>query len=164
MVRLVTVVLFVLICPIHTEAQDRDWIAEGTVGYAGFVDDATKNYWVTAAGLRRYVTPRLSIGPEVVVMGNSNLVTDRLAMATGNVVFDLYPRAGRRLTPFVVTGFGLFFSRDQVRNGPFWSNDPSFTAGGGVRVQIGELVSIGAEYRLGWEPHHRLSANAGLHW
>jgi len=164
MVRLVAVVLSALLYPIHAGAQEGDWVAEGTVGYAGFVDDATKNYWVTAAGLRRYVTPRLSIGPEVVVMGNSNLVTDRLAMATGNVMFDLYPRTVRRLTPFVVGGLGLFFSRDQVRNGPFLSHDPAFTAGGGVRVQAGERVSIGAEYRLGWEPHHRLTATAGFHW
>jgi hypothetical protein len=79
-------------------------------------------------------------------------------------MLDLYPRGVRRLRPFVVGGLGLFFSRDQVRNGPFWSNDPAFTAGGGVRIQAGERVSIGAEYRLGWEPHHRLTATAGFHW
>ena len=112
--------------------------------------------------MRRYLTPRLSVGPEVVVMGNSGLSSDRLAMATGNVVFDVYPRTVRRMTPFVVGGVGMFFRRDQVRNGPFWSNDPAFTAGGGVRVQAGERVSVAAEYRLGWELHQRLTATVGV--
>ena len=164
MVRAAAVVLLLLLSPIHGGAQDRAWVSEGTAGYAGFVDDATKNYWVVAGSVRRYLTPRLSVGPEIVVMGNSNLLTDRLAMATGNVVFDLSPGTGRRLTPFVVGGLGMFFSRDQVRNGPFWSNDPAFTAGGGVRARLGDGASIGAEYRLGWEPHHRLTATAGLAW
>jgi len=164
MAWLIAVILLVALHPVHAGAQDRAWVGEGIVGYAGFVDDATKNYWVAGGGVRRYLTPRLSVGPEVVVMGNSNLTTDRLVMATGNVVFDLYPRTLRTLTPFVVGGFGLFLSRDQVRNGPFWSNDPAFTAGGGVRAQVGDRVSIGAEYRLGWEPHHRLTASAGFHW
>ena len=158
------VAVFVLLHPIDAGAQDRAWMAEGTMGYAGFVDEATKNYWVIGGGVRRYLTPRLSVGPEVVVMGNSNLARDRLAMATGNVVFDIYPRTARRLTPFVVGGFGVFFSREQFQNGPFWSNDPAFTAGGGVRARVGEGVSIGAEYRLGWELHHRLTASAGFHW
>jgi len=37
-------------------------------------------------------------------------------------------------------------------------------ASGGVRAEVGERVSIGAEYRLGWEPHHRLTATAGFRW
>jgi len=164
MVKVAAVVLLTVLYPLRAGAQDGAWVAEGTAGYAGFVDDATKNYWVAGGGFRRYLTPRLSVGPEVVVMGNSNLLTDRHAIATGNVILDLYPRTVRRLTPFVVGGFGLFFSRDQVRNGPFWSNDPAFTAGGGIRARVGERVSIGAEYRLGWEPHHRLTATAGFHW
>ena len=164
MVRLAGFVLFAMLSPTLAGAQERAWVGEGTVGYAGFVDDATKNYWVTAGGVRRYLTPRLSAGPEVVVMGNSSLVTDRHAMATGNVNLDLFPRTGRRVTPFILGGLGMFFSRDQVRNGPFWSSDSAFTAGGGVRARIGEWIALGAEYRLGWEPHHRLTATAGFTW
>jgi hypothetical protein len=156
--------LFVTLLPNRAIAQDRAWVVEGTLGSAGLVDDATKYYWVAGGGLRRYVTPRLSVGPEVVVMGNSGLVTDRLVMTTGNVMLDGYPKGVRRLTPFVVGGFGLFISRDQVRNGPFWSNDPAFTAGGGVRARVGERASIDAEYRLGWELHQRLTAAVGFHW
>ena len=97
-------------------------------------------------------------------MNNSGFVTDRLVMATGNVTFDLFRNSVRRLTPFIIGGFGVFASRDQVRNGLFWASDPAFTAGGGVRARVSDRVSIGAEYRLGWEPHHRLTAAAGFHW
>jgi hypothetical protein len=58
----------------------------------------------------------------------------------------------------------MFWSRDQVRGGPFWSSDPSFTAGGGVRVRVSDSLSAAAEYRIGWELHQRVSATAGLHW
>ena len=163
MVKPAVVALVFLICPIHGGAQERVWVAEGTAGYAGFVDDSTKNYWATGGGVRRYLTPRLSAGPELVVMGNSNLVTDRQLMATGNVTFDLSPGT-RRLTPFVVGGLGMLFGRDQVRNGPFWWSDPAFTAGGGMRVSVTERVALAAEYRLGWGVHHRLTATAGLAW
>ena len=163
MVKPAAVALVLLIYPIPVRAQDRVWVAEGTAGYAGFVDDSTKNYWAAGGGVRRYLTPRMSVGPELVVMGNSNLVTDRQLIATGNVTFDLYAGT-RRLTPFVVGGLGMLFSRDQVRNGPFWSSDPAFTGGGGMRVSIAERVSLAGEYRLGWGLHHRLTAAAALEW
>jgi hypothetical protein len=148
-------------------AQDRPWIAEFSVGWAGLVDDSTKNYVLVGGSLRRYVTPRFSIGPEFVVMNNSNLITDLLMMLTGNAVYDFYPASGpeaRRVTPFVVGGVGIFRGRDQVRNGPFWFSDPSFTAGGGVRARISDAFSAGGEYRIGWEPHQRLSGFVALAW
>jgi hypothetical protein len=145
-------------------AQDRSWVVEGTLGYAGFVDEATKNYPVVAGSIRRYLSDRLSVGPEIVFMHNSTLVTDRHVMFTGNVIFDVYPRSARRLSPFIVGGLGVFASRDQVGNGPFWSSDPAFTAGAGVRAMVADRMSLGAEYRLGWEPHHRITGTVGFHW
>jgi opacity protein-like surface antigen len=160
----VCLIALALTYPIDAGAQDRSWVVEGTLGYAGFVDDSTKNYPVVSAGFRRYLTRRLSVGPEIVLMHNSSLVTDRHVMATGNVIFDVYPRSARRLSPFIVGGFGVFSSRDQVRNGPFWSSDPAFTAGAGVRATVTDRMSVGAEYRLGWEPHHRITGTVGFHW
>jgi opacity protein-like surface antigen len=154
-----------LMTPAFADAQERDWVAEITIGYAGLVDDATKNYLLTGATLRRHVTPRVSVGAEVVMMSNANLVRDRNVMLTGNVVFDV--RAldrTRRVTPFLVGGVGMFWGRDLVRGGPFWSSDPAFTAGGGVRLRVSDAVSAAAEYRIGWELHQRVSASAGFHW
>jgi len=38
------------------EAQDRGWIVELTVGYAGFVDDATKHNVLVGGSVRRRIT------------------------------------------------------------------------------------------------------------
>ena len=164
---MIVVAAYFVAAPAPALAQDRGWVAEITIGWAGFVDDATQNYLLAGGNLRRQLTPRVSIGPEFVVMSKSDAVRDRNLMLTGNVVFDAYPVTGpgsRRVTPFVVGGGGVFWGRDQVRNGPFWFREPAFTAGGGVRARVNERMSAAAEYRIGWELHQRVSALAGFHW
>jgi hypothetical protein len=169
-----------LLIPASGAAQDRayhptaqsprggdpgPWRADVSVGWAGFVDDATKHYLALGGSVRRYVTPRVSIGPEVVVMRNGSDVRDLNLMLTGNVTFDFVQATrDRRVVPFFVAGGGIVRMRDQVRNGPFWSSDPSFTVGGGVRARVNDVVSAGAEYRLGWEPHQRISGFTTLAW
>ena len=148
-IRRAMLVAFIMLQPVTAAGQDRGWIAEFTIGYAGFVDDATKNYFLAAGGVRRLITPRLSIGGELVTMSNPDLLRDRNLMLTGNVVFDVHAaNRARRLTPFIVGGLGMFWGRDRVRGGPYWSSDPAFTAGAGVRARLGESVSAAAEYRL----------------
>lgn len=148
--------------PTGVLAQDRRWVADVSVGWAGFVDDATKNYVTFGGGIRRFVAPRVSIGPEIVVMSNSNELRDLNVLLTGNAVFDAYPDA--RVSPFIVGGAGMFWGRDQVVNGPYWSSDPAFTAGGGVRATINDSFAAAIEYRIGWELHQRLSGSAGIRW
>lgn len=148
--------------PVGAAAQDRGWVADFSVGWAGFVDDATKHNVLVGGSIRRFVTPRLSVGPEIVVMSNSGAVRDRNVLLTGNVVFDAYPES--RVSPFIVGGGGMFWGRDQVNNGPYWSSDPAFTAGAGVRAHVGESLTVAGEYRLGWELHQRLSGSAGIRW
>jgi len=164
---MIVVAAYFVAAPPPALAQDRGWVAEITIGWAVFVDDATQNYVLAGGNVRRQLTPRVSIGPEFVVMSKSDAVRDRNLMLTGNVVFDAYPVTGagaRRVTPFVVGGAGLFWGRDQVRDGPFWFSEPAFTAGGGVRARVNERMSAAAEYRIGWELHQRVSASAGFHW
>jgi hypothetical protein len=151
-----------LSAPMGALAQDRAWVADVSIGWAGLVDDATKNYLLVGASVRRFVTPRISIGPELVVMSNGNEVRDRNVMLTGNVVFDAFP--GSRVSPFIVGGGGIFWGRDQVRNGPYWFSDPAFTAGGGVRANVSDALTAAVEYRLGWELHQRLSGSVGVRW
>jgi len=151
-----------LVTAARADAQELPWIADGIIGYAGFVDDSTKNFFVFGGALRKQVTPRLSIGPELVIMEGGDSLTDRVVMLTGNVIFDIYPMRGpdaRAVTPFLVGGVGGFWRRDQVGTGPFWAYDPAFTAGGGVRVRVADRVSAVAEYRVGWELHQRLTGS-----
>ena len=149
----------------RASAQELPWVVDGSIGYAGFVDDSTKNFFVFGGALRKQVTPRISIGPELIFMDGGDSFTDRVVMLTGNVVFDFYPTRGagaRTITPFLVGGVGGFWLRDQVGTGPFWSSDPAFTAGGGIRARLSERLSAVGEYRLGWELHHRLTGSVSF--
>lgn len=162
--RLHTVIVFgvVVLMAVAVSAQDRGWVAEVSGGWAGLVDDATKNYLLVGGTVRRHVSPRVSVGPEFVIMSNSDLVGDRNVMLTGNVVLDAAPDA--RVSAFAIGGVGMFWGREQLRDGPYWSSDPAFTAGGGLRVNVTESVTLGGEYRIGWELHQRVSGFARVRW
>jgi hypothetical protein len=137
-------------------AQERPQpVLEFAAGSLLFADDGVvKEDFLAGAG-RIYLTPRLSVGPEVAFISggsHSHLIL------TGNLTCDLLsPIHGqpRRLTPFVVVGAGLFSTHEEFFNGPFVHNEGAFTAGGGIRVHVGQRVMAGVEARLGWEPHLR---------
>jgi hypothetical protein len=162
--RLQTVIAFgvVFLLPVAVSAQDRGWAVELSIGWAGLMDDATENFPLVGSTVRRHVSPRVSIGPELVIMSSSGSLRDRIVMLTGNVVFDAAP--DRRISAFAIGGVGMFWAREQLRDGPYWSNDPAFTAGGGLRANVTESVTVGAEYRIGWELHQRVSGFAGIRW
>jgi hypothetical protein len=50
--------------------------------------------------VRRYLSSRISIGPEFVLMSSSG--QDRNMMLTGNVVFDAVSTNSQDFTPFIV--------------------------------------------------------------
>ena len=145
----------------RAEAQPHTpWVADVTVGYAGFVDNVTKHTFVVGGAVRKYLTSRLSVGPELVVLKGHDVTRERATLLTGNVTFDA--RRGsdaRQVTPFVVAGFGWYWTRDRFPTGPFTSSDPAFTAGLGVRARVGERISAVGEYRIGWELHQRLTGS-----
>lgn len=143
-------------------AQGVGWVADAGAGWAGFVDDATKHYWSFGGSVRRLLTPKLSIGPEVVVMSSADDMRDRFVFLTGNVQYELSPE--RRVSPFVVGGAGILWGRDQAGTGPYWFSDPAFTAGGGLRTRLGDRARVAVEYRFGWELHHRVTGSLGLEW
>ena len=144
--RLQTVIVvgLALFLPVAASAQDRRWVAEVSVGWAGLVDDATKNYLLLGGIVRRHFSPRVSIGPELVIMSNSDSLRDRIVMFTGNIVFDAAPDA--RVSAFAIGGVGMFWGREQLRDGPYWSNDPAFTAGAGLRANVTRSLKVSVEY------------------
>ena len=84
---------------------------------------------------------------------------------TGNLTWDLLGSMNgrsRRLTPFLVTGGGIFSTRERFFNGTYTSSEGAFTAGGGVRAPAGDRVTIGVEARLGWEAHIRINGLLGF--
>ena len=123
--------------------DDGELVQEGFFGVAG----------------RFYLMPRLSIGPEVAVVAGNN---HRHVILTGNLTFDFLD-PGRRWTPFVVVGGGLYSTReDLLDRGTFTSREGAFTLGGGVRGRVNDRISVGAEARIGWEAHLRVNGFVGV--
>lgn len=149
---------------VRAAAQDRPPpAAEFAAGALFFADDGVVTEGLAGGGVRIYVSPRVSIGPEVAfILGERH----SHMMLTGNVTFDLRaPVKGvpREVTPFVVVGGGLFQTREEFPNDEtFASNEGAFTAGGGVRAQLGSRMFVVVESRIGWELHLRLNGALGI--
>jgi hypothetical protein len=144
-------------------AQERPSpVAELHAGALVFADDGfPRENFIGGAG-RFYVLPRISVGPEIAYISG---VDHSHLMLTGNMTFDLLgPANGRpaKVTPFVVAGAGLFRTRQQFTRGIFTHTEGAFTAGGGVRARVGDVVTVGGEVRIGWELHLRFNAVVGV--
>src|SRR5262245_3098929 len=150
--------------PGRASAQDRPGpAAEFSAGWLGFADDGVVGEGMVGGVARWYVSPRVSIGPEVLFIEGSN---HSHFVLTGNVnVNVLSPVNGRprAVTPFLVAGGGLFQTRETFLNGrPFTSTEGAFTAGGGVRARAGDHLTFGVDTRIGWELHLRVNGFVGL--
>lgn len=138
-------------------------VVEGTLGWSGFADDSTVHHGLFGAGARMYVTPRISVGPEVQYMVGPG--QDRDLLLTVNFVVDLLaptPTAQRRATPYLVAGGGLLRHSDRFLTGTYASTEGAFTAGLGVRAWATDRVFVAADARVGWELHVRLAATVGV--
>jgi len=136
--------------------------AEFSAGWVGFADDGVVSEGMIGGSVRWYVTPRLSIGPEVLYMSGQN---HSHSVLTGNAVFDVLPPMNRRprpVTPFVVAGAGMFQTRETFRSSSFTSTEGAFTAGGGVRARVGDHLTFGIDTRIGWELHLRVNGFLGV--
>ena len=145
-------------------AQQRPAPAlEFAAGALLFPDDGIVTEGFVGGAGRIYVLPRVSVGPEIAYIQGQN---HSHLMLTGNLTVDLVrPINGqpRPVTPFVVVGGGVFRTRELFPGREtFTSGDGSFTAGGGVRVNAGPRVFLGAEARIGWETHIRLNGLVGV--
>jgi len=155
--------LSTLLAP-HLPAQDRPSMAlEFSSGWAGFADDSVIHHGVFAGGARFHLTPRVSVGPELVYMvGPGN---DRDLILTCNLTFDLLrPHATRprRVTPYLLVGGGLFQHRNRFVGQTFTHTEGAFTGGGGARIFLTDRLYIAPEARVGWELHLRAGATLGV--
>ena len=136
---------------------------EVTAGYAGFVDEALISHGLLGGLARWPVTPRLSVGPEVTYLWGPDF--DRDLFVTGNVTWDFVAPEARRagvIVPYVVGGAGFFRHSDRFGPSSFASTEGTFTAGGGARVWVTPRVHVGADARVGWELHTRVSGTVGV--
>lgn len=137
-------------------------IVEFHVGWAGFADDGRVDEAIVGGAARLYLSPRVSLGPEVIYFDGTHHT--HLAV-TGNLTVDLGPRGDglpRRVVPFFVAGVGLFQTREEFPSGPYTYREGAFTVGGGVRVAAGDRFTLGVDARIGWELHLRMTGVVGV--
>jgi len=135
---------------------------EGTVGWAGFADDATKHHSLFGAGARMPIGRRVSVGPEVFF---TNGTTEDDTFVVGSVWIDLGPTPDvARVVPYVVLGAGYMRHHQRFGSQRFVSGEGSFTAGGGARARLDDRFYVGADVRIGWELHLRLAGHVGITW
>jgi hypothetical protein len=148
--------------PSAAAAQSGTAVAfEGSGGWAAFVDETLESHGVIGGAARFYLTPRISIGPEITYMIGPG--SDRDLFVTGNLVFDVFGRKARpRVTPYLVVGGGLFQHSARYPWGTFRAHEGAFTGGGGIRIPITPRIYVAPEFRVGWEPHVRASVTVGF--
>lgn len=155
--RITVVIAALILSALPAAAQARPAPAlDLAAGWVGFADDGIVSEFPVGGGFRWYLSPRISIGPEVTLISGESHSHQVL---TGNLTFDLLaPRNGApRITPFIVVGGGLFRTSEDFANGPYASTEGAFTVGGGLRAPVGDRVAAGIDARIGWEPHLRLT-------
>jgi hypothetical protein len=159
----VTAVVVAILAPVAAFAQERPRpVLEFAAGVLQFPDDGDiVGEGFIGGNARIYVSPRVSLGPEVSFVGGDN---HSHLILTGNVTWDFrQPLNEPAVVPYAVLGGGLFQTREQLFvGGTFTSSEGAYTAGGGVRFRASPNVTAGVEARMGWEAHIRLNATIGV--
>ena len=164
------VLIVILLLPAGAGAQSASpaprLAADIVAGYAGFLDDEFIGHTVVSGTLRYQLTRRVSIGPELVYMVGPG--EDRDLFVTGNLIFDflLRPPGSRApsVNPYIVIGGGMMRHSNRFGDRAFSSVEGAWTAGAGARVWMTNRVYALGEYRVGWEPHTRLTGGIGTTW
>jgi hypothetical protein len=158
--HLVASIALILVIPSIAGAQDaRRGTLDISGGYAGFTDEDIIGHVSIGGGWRWNLTPRFSVGPEVVFMKGPG--GDRDVFITAKAVVDFMPQ--RRASPYFVADGGFMAHRDEFvfSTGPYWSKEGAVSFGGGVRIDVTPRLFVAPEVRIGWEPHVRVTAVVG---
>ena len=136
---------------------------EVSVGFTAFLDDGVINHGGVGGSARIYVTPRLSVGPELVYMiGPGN---DRDVLLFANLTVDLRrPRLGLvgRVEPYLVVGAGVLSHSNSFGGYSSSGSSVAYSWGGGARVWVARRVYFATDLRMGWAPNVRVMGTVGV--
>jgi hypothetical protein len=141
------------------------------IGRSGFIDEVWDYFTTIGGGARVYVTPRLSIGPEIAYLtGTSGALEASHLSVAGTLTFEANRDASwPRIVPYLVVGGGYLRQKTVVGRGPgnpglapFISSEPTVSAGIGARINLGSRMFVAPEFRLGWEPESRIAVTIGM--
>lgn len=145
--------------PPRPSGAARTASVEGHAGWAGFLDEDTLDHSVLGGAARWRLTPRLAVGPEVTWTRGPG--TDRDVFVMGALTADLVaPREGRAMTPYLVVAGGVMTHSSGYGNGT-WSRTGAATGGAGARIDVTRHFYLAPEFRVGWEPHARITVAGG---
>ena len=132
-------------------------------GFTAFFDDGVIDHGGVGGSARIYVTPRLSVGPELVYMiGPGN---DRDVLLFANLTVDLTkPRLGRvgRVEPYLVVGAGLLNHSNSFGGYSSSGSSVTYSWGGGARVWVARRIYVASDIRAGWTPNVRVMGTVGV--
>jgi hypothetical protein len=140
-------------------AQDRPPLAVEVAAGSLLFPDNVVNESFGGGNLRAYVSPGLSVGPEVSFIRGER---HSHLMLTGNLTYDVLDSRQRHVIPFLLIGGGLFQTREKFADATFTATEGAFTAGGGLRAHLGDRITAGFETRVGWELHARINGFIGV--
>lgn len=133
--------------------------ADFSGGWVGFPDDGLVSEPLIGGTLGWFVSPRVSVGPEVSLLQGSD---HRHLFLAGNLTFHLATRDSQRVVPYVVVAGGLFQSHYDHPDGSVTTRDGMLSAGAGLHASVSRRVSLGFEARAGWESHLRVTGSIGV--
>jgi hypothetical protein len=132
-------------------------------GFTAFFDDGVIDHGGVGGAARIYVTPRLSVGPELVYMIGPG--SDRDVLLFANLTVDLTkPRLGRvgRVEPYLVMGAGLLSHSNSFGGYSSSGSSVTYSWGGGARVWVARRVYVASDIRAGWTPNVRVMGTVGV--
>lgn len=156
--------LILAVIPTRVAAQSRPpAIVEIGAGWAGFIDEDWIDHTAIGLGAMVFVTDRLALGPELVLLRGSD--GEHGWTLTGTVTYDLVRDTGtgrRRVTPYLAAGAGYLSQTTRVGTGFFTSGEGTASGGLGVRFAPDDRWFIAPEVRLGYEPELRALVHIGV--
>lgn len=139
---------------------------EALTGHSGYVDEVWDNRLLVGGEVRKWVTPRFAIGPELTYQVGVEDASELIVTAT--MTYDLPRKPSRRVAFFLVGAAGVSRRTARVGRGPgtttladYVSHELTASAGIGGRVRVGRGVFAAADARVGWEPERRVTLSLG---
>lgn len=159
LVVFLSVAAFLFVPPARGADQDRIIVEPRVIlGFSSFVDEAVLHHFVVGGSARLYLTRRLGFEPELVYMYRS--AGDQDLVFLPNLTWD-FRDPDKRVVPYFIGGYGVLHRMGLTGRGRFSSNYEMASAGFGAKVFLSKNFFVSPEFRLGWEPHYRITCSIG---
>ena len=127
----------------------------GTFGLTSVVDDGA--HILVGGSLRVYVSSRLGIEPELMLLNGPN--SDRDVTFIPHVTYDFGDSL--RVRPYAIGGIGVLHHTNKFLGVSFSNNEWTMSAGAGAKFFLNNRLFLAPELRLGYKPIFRAAIGIG---